>query len=80
VEKKTFEVVLLDDIRRQREIAQKALEQAKEFDALLANPNLSPEYKQQLEKAKSGFLKVARELAANTTATSTSATLFIPNK
>jgi hypothetical protein len=68
---------LVDDIRRQREIAEDALKRAKEFDDMLANPNLSPEQKSALEKAKDGFLYVARELAANTTSTTSSAAFIV---
>jgi hypothetical protein len=69
--------LLLDDISKQRKIAQKALEDAKELDSALSDPNLSPERQRALlEKAKNSLLNTAKELAANTTATSTSTLSF----
>jgi hypothetical protein len=63
--------LLTESVRRQREIAQEALEQAKGIDAIL--PEIKdPEVRKKLEKAKEGILQVAHGLAVNATSTSTS--------
>ena len=63
---------LVDDARRQREIAREALNEAKQIDALLQEVKDNPALKQKLEDRKAGILKVARDLVANATATSSS--------
>jgi len=63
---------LVDDVRRQREIAREALNEAKQIDALLQEVKDNPALKQKLEDRKAGILKVARDLVANATATSSS--------
>jgi hypothetical protein len=64
---------LTESVRRQREIAQEALAEAREIDGLLQTGNVTdPVVRQKLEKTKSMALKVARDLAANATATSSS--------
>jgi hypothetical protein len=62
---------LSESVRRQREIAEEALKEAKEIDGLLKDV-ADPELKAKLEKAKDLAFWVARELAANAVATSTS--------
>jgi hypothetical protein len=63
---------LVDDVRRQREIAQEALNEAKQIDVLLQEVKDNPTLKQKLEDRKAGVLKVARDLVANAAATSSS--------
>jgi hypothetical protein len=62
---------LTESARRQREIAQEALDEAKEIDALLRDVK-DRKIRERLEKRKTGVLKVARELVANATSTSSS--------
>ena len=57
-------------VRKQREIAQGALDEAKKVDELLKAVDLDPRTKETLEKIKAGILKVTRELVANTASTS----------
>ena len=64
---------LTDDVRKQREIAQKALEDARQIDELLKKGIEDAQAREALERAKSGLVGVARELAANATNTSISA-------
>jgi len=64
---------LTDDVRKQREIAQKALEDARQIDGLLKKGIEDAQAREALERAKSGLVGVARELAANATNTSISA-------
>ena len=71
---------LIDDVRRQREIAQEALEQARKIDALLreaTNTSLATNssVKETLENTKKTLLKVADDLAANAISTSSAATI-----
>jgi hypothetical protein len=71
---------LIDDVRRQREIAQEALEQARKIDALLreaTNASLATNtsVKETLENTKKTLLKVADDLAANAISTSSAATI-----
>jgi hypothetical protein len=65
------------DIKRQQEIAQKALDEAKKLDIVLSNAAAgSPdakELKEKLQEAKETLLQVARELAVNANTTSSSA-------
>jgi hypothetical protein len=70
---------LSTDVRRQREIAQSALEEAKRLDELLKSSNPPPEFKEELERAKGTLLQVAKELAANVSTTSTIASNVISN-
>jgi hypothetical protein len=71
---------LTEDIRKQREIAQTALESAREIDSLLKRGVEDAQAKQALERAKSALVGVARELAANATNTSTSAISHLSKK
>jgi uncharacterized membrane protein len=71
---------LIEDIRKQREIAQKALEDAREIDALLKKGVEDAQLRGALERAKSGLIGVARELAANAANTSTSAISHLSRK
>jgi len=64
---------LTEDVRRQREIAQKALEDARTIDGLLKRGIEDAQAREALERAKNGLVGVARELAANAANTSTSA-------
>ncbi len=61
--------ILTEDIKRQRKIAEHALEKAKVFDEAMRNGNADP----LLKEAKEVLLYVARELATNTTITSSTA-------
>jgi hypothetical protein len=65
------------DVNRQREIAQDALTEAKRIDALLQDPNLDVQHRNQLEEAKQKWLSIARELADNIVTTSTAASATI---
>jgi hypothetical protein len=65
--------LLTESVRRQREIAQEALDEAREIDDILQTLDINPELKGRLEKAKSKALKIASDLAANATSTSSSA-------
>lgn len=66
---------LSDDLRRQTEIAEEALQQARKIDATLKNlpANADPQLVNELEESKKNFLRVAQQLAANTSVTSASA-------
>jgi hypothetical protein len=73
---------LTEDVRRQREIAQEALEQARKIDALLKEPtNVSlatnPALKETLESTKKALLKVAGDLATNAISTSSATIAFL---
>ena len=68
---------LSDDLQRQREVAREALEEAKKIDQLLKHENIDPSIKTTLEDAKKSLLKVASDLAANVTHTSSAATISI---
>jgi len=63
---------LQEDVRRQREIAQDALEEARKIDALLREP-INASVKKILENTKKTLLKVAGELAVNAISTSSAA-------
>ena len=63
---------LTDDVKRQREIAQAALDEAKRIDDVLKDIT-DPNVQQNLKAAKEKFLRLARDLAANATSTSSSA-------
>ena len=73
---------LTEDVRRQREIAQEALEQARKIDALLkdtTNVSLATNatVKETLESTKKTLLKVAEDLATNVISTSSAATITL---
>jgi hypothetical protein len=68
---------LSEDLKRQQEIAQEALDEAKRLDTLVNDPQVAPEVRQELERAKITFVRIARELAANTATTSSSAITVI---
>jgi hypothetical protein len=63
--------LLTESVRRQREIAQEAIDEAREINEILLTVD-NPELKGRLEKAKDRALKVARDLVANATSTSSS--------
>lgn len=63
--------LLVEDVRRQKEIAQEALNEAKQIDDLIKHLDDS-ELKAKLELRKAGVLKIARELVANAATTSSS--------
>jgi len=65
------------DLKRQEEIAQEALDEAKRLDEVLKDPNVAPEVRRELEQAKIKFVRIARDLAANTTHTSSEAITVI---
>jgi methionine synthase II (cobalamin-independent) len=56
-------------IRKQREIAQDALDEARKIDELLRTET-DPQKKQDLERIKKGVATIARYLVENTQATS----------
>ena len=60
------------DIKRQQEIAQEVSEEAERLDTLLKESIIPPELKPKLEETKDSLLRVARGLAANARAMSTS--------
>jgi hypothetical protein len=60
--------VLTQDIQRQKEAAEKALNQAKELDKKMG-ANSDP----ILKEARDTLVEIARQLAANTTSTSSAA-------
>jgi len=65
------------DIKRQQEIAQQALDEAKKLDSVLtseaATSPEAKELKEKLQEAKETLLRVARELAVNANTTSSNA-------
>jgi hypothetical protein len=65
---------LSEDLRRQRELAQKALDEAKRIDDLI-DKSADEHFKAELTKAKEKLLEIASGLAANATHTSTAATI-----
>jgi multidrug resistance efflux pump len=67
-------VYLLRDVKRQRELAQKALAEAKRIDEIL---KANPENREELETARNKWLEMARDLAENANATSTTASTSI---
>lgn len=71
---------LSDDVRRQRELAQEALDEAKRLSELLnGKTTMDPELKKNLEKTKDRLLNVARSLAVNAASTSSAATVALLN-
>jgi len=65
---------LSEDVRRQREFAEQALEEAKRVDALLKDTT-DPKLQLGLENTKKVLLDLARNLTANATSTSSAATI-----
>ena len=62
---------LFEDVKRQRELAQQALDEAKRIDAFLKeNPEIG--HRDELEAAKAKWLEMARALAENANTTSQS--------
>jgi hypothetical protein len=64
------------DIKRQQEIAQRALDEAKRLDELVAQAT-SEELRHKLKQSRDSMLSLARDLAINATSTSTAATITI---
>jgi hypothetical protein len=67
---------LLRDVRRQRELAQDALAEAKRIDELLKGSPDIPN-REELEATKQKWLRMARELAENASTTSTAGSTSI---
>ena len=67
---------LTEDIRRQREIAKEALDEAKRIDAVIEKTT-DLAFKEELEKTKERLLNITRGLVANVTLTSTAATVTL---
>jgi hypothetical protein len=67
---------LTTDIRRQREIAQEALDEAKRIDAII-DKTTDATVKEELKKTKERLLKITRGLVDNVTHTSTAATVTL---
>jgi hypothetical protein len=67
---------LSHDVKRQRELAQQALDEAKRLDKLLTDEPDHPR-KPQLEDAKKKWLEMARDLAENANTTSISGSSVI---
>ncbi len=65
---------LLQDVKRQRELAQQALDEAKRIDEIL---RANPENREELDAARNKWLEMARALAENANATSTTASTVI---
>ncbi len=65
---------LLQDVKRQRELAQKALDEARRIDEILS---ANPENREELNAARIKWLEMARDLAENANATSTTASTAI---
>jgi len=63
---------LADATHKQAEIAREAIKEAQGLDELIAMAGDQPGLKEKLAERKAGMLKVARDLVANTTATSSS--------
>jgi hypothetical protein len=68
---------LSEDIKRQREIAEEALAEAKRLDSVIASSSNDPVLTEQLSKAKEKLLQIAGGLAANASHTSLAATVTI---
>ena len=65
---------LLNDIQRQKEIAEDALKKAQEIDKLLKSGSITESSaKAALEQSKAGLLSLAGDLARNANATTASA-------
>ena len=58
--------LLAEDIKRQKDVAEKALKQAKDLDEALSQPGANP----LLKEVRDTLVEIARNLAANTTSTS----------
>ncbi len=67
---------LSDELRRQRELAQEALDEAKRIDKILAGID-EPKVKEALTMTKETLLNLASGLAANATSTSSAATITL---
>lgn len=67
---------LREDLRRQRQIAEQALEEAKRINSALEATS-DRAAREGLEKAKAALIDIARGLAANATSTSTAATVTV---
>jgi len=65
---------LFQDVKRQRELAQRALDEAKGIEETLKT---NPGNREELEAARDKWLQLARELAENANATSTAASTTI---
>jgi hypothetical protein len=59
---------LAEGVRKQREIAKEAIDATKKIDDIL-NQTTDPAVREKLKQAKEGFLKVTRDLVANTAST-----------
>ena len=68
---------LTEDVRRQREIAERTLDEAKKLNALLSESSMDPKIKAELEKTKETLINLARGLAVNATSTSSSAAITL---
>ena len=68
---------LTEDIKRQQ--AQQALDEARTLDSLLKESDVPATLKPKLEHTRDSLLRLARDLAANATHTSTAATVTIVN-
>jgi Skp family chaperone for outer membrane proteins len=66
---------LFQDVKRQRELAQQALDEAKRIDELLKNPEIAN--REHLEEARRKWLEMARALAENANTTSSSGSTTI---
>jgi hypothetical protein len=70
--------LLSTDVKRQQEIAQEALNEAKKLDDFLSQQVPDPAtLRQQLAEAKESFLQLARKLAINANTTSNTAITVI---
>ena len=69
------------DIKRQQEIAQRALDEAKKLDTVLSSTAATSadaqELREKLKDAKETLLRVARDLAANANTTSSGAITIV---
>lgn len=64
---------LTESVRKQREIAQEALEQAKQIEDVLKTTS-DPKTKEALEKIKASTLKITRDLVDSVSTTSSAVT------
>ena len=75
-ERKVDFAFITEDVKRQRELAQQALDEAKRIDGELQD-EADEARKQRLREAKSKWLAIARELAENAVTTSQAASSAI---
>lgn len=68
---------LTESVRKQREIAKDAIDAAKNIDDILSDPSIDPLMKAKLEETKKSFLKVTRDLVANTVSSSSAVELTL---